>query len=155
MLVQLSAAIAAIAFVFLVFYLIQTLKSLKLSLDQITLSMGQMKDEVSQISSEVQDVILNTNEMAMDVRGKLAKLNHLFSSVNDIGQVIHEFTTSVKQSAAGFIGAVKQTRMTQEPKEPPAPLSDKWQTILHGAQVSMEMWKKLRAKKSQHASVMK
>ncbi|MDD9271012.1 DUF948 domain-containing protein [Paenibacillus sp. GCM10023248] len=151
MLVQISAAIAAVAFVFLVFYLIQTLKSLKLSLDQITLTMGQMKEEVSQISSEVQDVILNTNEMAVDVRGKLAKLNHLFSSVNDIGQVIHELTSSVKQSATGLIDAVKQTRL---PTETPA-LSRKWQTIWQGAQVSLEMWKKLKAKKSPHVGVMK
>lgn len=144
MLVQLSAVLAATAFAFLVFYLIQTLKSLKLSLDQITLTMGQMKDEVTQISSEVQDVILNTNEMTIDVRAKLAKLNHLFSSVNDVGQVIHELTSSVKQSATGFIDAVKQTRIT---KETPT-LSQRWQTILHGAAVSMEMWKHLKMKKS-------
>ena len=129
MLVQISAIIAAVAFVFLVFYLIQTLKSLKNSLDEITLTMGQMKNEVTQISSEVQDVILNTNEMAIDVRVKLSKLNHLFSSVNDVGQVIHELTSSVKQSATSLISAVKQTNLTQQTQ----PLSTKWKTILQGA----------------------
>lgn len=151
MLVELSAVLAAIAFVFLVFYLIQTLKSLKISLDQITLTMGQMKDEVTQISSEVQDVILNTNEMAIDVRSKLAKLNHLFSSVNDVGQVVHELTSSMKQSATGFIDAVKQTRL---PKDTPT-LSRRWQTILQGAAVSVEMWKKFKAKKTPHVSSIK
>ncbi|BFT68945.1 DUF948 domain-containing protein [Paenibacillus anseongense] len=151
MLVELSAVLAAIAFVFLVFYLIQTLKSLKLSLDQITLTMGQMKDEVTQISSEVQDVILNTNEMAIDVRAKLAKLNHLFSSVNDVGQVVHELTSSMKQSATGFIDAVKQTRL---PKDTPS-LSRRWQTILQGAAVSVEMWKKFKSKKTPHMGSMK
>lgn len=151
MLVELSAVLAAIAFVFLVFYLIQTLKSLKLSLDQITLTMGQMKDEVTQISSEVQDVILNTNEMAIDVRAKLAKLNHLFSSVNDVGQVVHELTSSMKQSATGFIDAVKQTRL---PKDTPS-LSRRLQTILQGAAVSMEMWKKFKSKKTHQMGSMK
>lgn len=151
MLVELSAVVAAIAFVFLVFYLIQTLKSLKVSLDQITLTMGQMKDEVTQISSEVQDVILNTNEMAIDVRSKLAKLNHLFSSVNDVGQVVHELTSTMKQSATGFIDAVKQTRL---PKDTPT-LSRRWQTILQGAAVSVEMWKKFKANKTPHMSSMK
>jgi uncharacterized protein YoxC len=151
MLVELSAVLAAIAFVFLVFYLIQTLKSLKISLDQITLTMGQMKDEVTQISSEVQDVILNTNEMAIDVRSKLAKLNHLFSSVNDVGQVVHELTSSMKQSATGFIDAVKQTRL---PKDAPT-LSRRWQTILQGAAVSVELWKKFKDKKTPHMSSMK
>lgn len=151
MLVQISAIIAAVAFVFLVFYLIQTLKSLKNSLDEITLTMGQMKDEVTQISSEVQDVILNTNEMAIDVRVKLSKLNHLFSSVNDIGQVIHELTSSVKQSATSLISAVKQTNLTQQTQ----PLSTKWKTILQGAAISYEMLQKLKAKKSPQTGVTK
>ncbi|MDQ0892282.1 uncharacterized protein YoxC [Paenibacillus sp. V4I9] len=151
MLVQISAIIAAVAFVFLVFYLIQTLKSLKNSLDEITLTMGQMKDEVTQISSEVQDVILNTNEMAIDVRVKLSKLNHLFSSVNDVGQVIHELTSSVKQSATSLISAVKQTNITQQTQ----PLSTKWKTILQGAAISYEMLQKMKAKKSPQAGVTK
>ncbi|NRF92178.1 DUF948 domain-containing protein [Paenibacillus frigoriresistens] len=151
MLVQISAIIAAVAFVFLVFYLIQTLKSLKNSLDEITLTMGQMKNEVTQISSEVQDVILNTNEMAIDVRGKLSKLNHLFSSVHDVGQVIHELTSSVKQSATSLISAVKQTNLTQHTQ----PLSTKWKTILQGAAISYEMLQKMKAKKSPQSGVMK
>lgn len=145
MLVQISAIIAAVAFVFLVFFLIQTLKSLKNSLDEITLTMGQMKNEVTQISSEVQDVILNTNEMAIDVRVKLSKLNHLFSSVHDVGQVIHELTSSVKQSATSLVSAVKQTQ----------PLSTKWKTILQGAAISYEMLQKMKAKKSPQAGVTK
>ncbi|MDQ0902590.1 DUF948 domain-containing protein [Paenibacillus sp. V4I7] len=151
MLVQISAIIAAVAFVFLVFYLIQTLKSLKNSLDEITLTMGQMKDEVTQISSEVQDVILNTNEMAIDVRVKLSKLNHLFSSVNDVGQVIHELTSSVKQSATSLISAVKQTNLTQQTQ----PLSTKWKTILQGVTISYEMLQKMKAKKSPQTGVTK
>lgn len=151
MLVQISAIIAAVAFAFLVFYLIQTLKSLKNSLDEITLTMGQMKDEVTQISSEVQDVILNTNEMAIDVRVKLSKLNHLFSSVNDVGQVIHELTSSVKQSATSLIAAVKQTNLTQQTQ----PLSTKWKTILQGVAISYEMLQKMKAKKSPQTGVTK
>ncbi|UKS26386.1 DUF948 domain-containing protein [Paenibacillus sp. HWE-109] len=151
MLFQISAIIAAVAFVFLVFYLIQTLKSLKHSLDEITSTMGQMKNEVTQISSEVQDVILNTNEMAIDVRVKLAKLNHLFSSVNDVGQVIHELTTSVKQSATSLLSAVKQTSIMKEGAKP----NHKWQTIIQGAAISFDMWQKMKANKSPHTGVTK
>jgi len=151
MLVQISAIIAAVAFVFLVFYLIQTLKSLKNSLDEITLTMGQMKNEVTQISSEVQDVILNTNEVAIDVRVKLSKLNHLFSSVYDVGQVIHELTSSVKQSATSLISAVKQRNLSQQTQ----PLSTKWKTILQGAAISYEMLQKMKTNKSPQTGVTK
>ena len=152
MLVQISAIIAAIAFVFLVFYLIQTLKSLKHSLDEITSTMGQMKNEVAEITSEVKDVLLNTNEMAIDVRVKLAKLNNLFSSVSDVGQVMHELTSSVRQSASGFISAVKQKGTSSEvPK-----MISRWKTLLQGAAMSIEMWQQIRAKKTtSHASRVK
>lgn len=144
MLIQISAIIAAIAFVFLVFYLIQTLKSLKHSLDEITSTMAQMKTEVTEITSDVKDVILNTNEMAIDVRLKLSKLNHLFGSVSDVGQVIHELTTSVKQTASSLIAAVTPTRTSsEEPKR-----STKWKTLLQGAEMSIEMWHRIRDKKS-------
>ncbi|MDR6554308.1 DUF948 domain-containing protein [Paenibacillus qinlingensis] len=152
MLVQISAIIAAVAFVFLVFYLIQTLKSLKHSLDEITSTMAQMKNEVTEITSDVKDVILNTNEMAIDVRVKLAKLNSLFSSVSDVGQVMKELTTSVKQSASGLISAVKQTGI---PSEAPKIVS-KWKTLLQGAAMSIEMWQQIRSKKTtSHASRVK
>ncbi|OCT15921.1 hypothetical protein A8709_09865 [Paenibacillus pectinilyticus] len=144
MLLQISAIVVAIAFVFLVFYLIQTLKSLKHSLDEITSTMGQMKDEITDITSEVKDVLLNTNEVAIDMRMKLSNLNHLFGSVQDVGQVLHELSSSFKQSASGFISAIKQTG---KPK-PSQSRSDKWRSILKGVAISLDIWDGIKSKKT-------
>ncbi|CAH1206244.1 hypothetical protein PAECIP111891_02846 [Paenibacillus allorhizoplanae] len=144
MLLQISVCVVAIAFVFLVFYLIQTLKSLKHSLDEITSTMGQMKNEVTEISSDVKDVILNTNEVAIDMRMKLSTLNHLFGTVQDVGQVLHELSSSVKQSASSLIASVKPTEVSAKT----SPLNGKLKAILQGATMTLEIWDKIKVKKS-------
>jgi uncharacterized protein YoxC len=144
MLLQISVCVVAVAFVFLVFYLIQTLKSLKHSLDEITSTMGQMKNEVTEISSDVKDVILNTNEVAIDMRMKLSTLNHLFGTVQDVGQVLHELSSSVKQSASSLIASVKPTETSAKT----SPLNGKLKAILQGATMTLEVWDKIKVKKS-------
>lgn len=144
MLLQISVCVVAVAFVFLVFYLIQTLKSLKHSLDEITSTMGQMKNEVTEISSDVKDVILNTNEVAIDMRMKLSTLNHLFGTVQDVGQVLHELSSSVKQSATSLIASVKPTETSAKT----SPLNGKLKAILQGATMTLEIWDKIKVKKS-------
>ncbi|OAS17333.1 DUF948 domain-containing protein [Paenibacillus oryzisoli] len=144
MLLQISVCVVAVAFVFLVFYLIQTLKSLKHSLDEITSTMGQMKTEVTEISSDVKDVILNTNEVAIDMRMKLSTLNHLFGTVQDVGQVLHELSSSVKQSASSLIASVKPTEVSKKT----SPLNGKLKAILQGATMTLEIWDKIKVKKS-------
>jgi uncharacterized protein YoxC len=144
MLLQISVCVVAVAFVFLVFYLIQTLKSLKHSLDEITSTMGQMKNEVTEISSDVKDVILNTNEVAIDMRMKLSTLNHLFGTVQDVGQVLHELSSSVKQSASSLIASVKPTETSAKT----SPLNGKLKAILQGATMTLEIWDKIKVKKS-------
>jgi uncharacterized protein YoxC len=144
MLLQISVCVVAVAFVFLVFYLIQTLKSLKHSLDEITSTLGQMKNEVTEISSDVKDVILNTNEVAIDMRMKLSTLNHLFGTVQDVGQVLHELSSSVKQSASSLIASVKPTETSAKT----SPLNGKLKAILQGATMTLEVWDKIKVKKS-------
>lgn len=145
MLLQLSAVIVAVAFVILTFFLVQTLKSLKVSLDEITLAMEQTKNEVKEIGDEIKQVIKNTNEMAVDLRVKLSKLNHWFGTVNDAGQVIHEITASVKQYAASLAASMKRTGSVKGETAQ----NGRWQAILSGFAVSLEMWQKLRQKPKQ------
>ncbi|WP_409340690.1 DUF948 domain-containing protein [Paenibacillus sp. MBLB4367] len=145
MLLQISAIMVAIAFVVLTFFLIQTLQSLKGSLDEITLAMGQMKNEVKEISEEVKDVIGNTNEMALDLRMKLSKLNHVFGSVNDVGQAVHEITSSVKQSAASLAASLKQTISGKTSSA----RTGRWHAVLDGIAAALDLWHKLRPMQTQ------
>lgn len=148
MLLEMSAVMVAIAFVILTFFLIRTLQSVKSSLDEVTQTLGQMKIEVRDIGEEVKAVVGNANEMAVDLRTKLTKLDHLFSSVHDVGQVVHELTATLRQSAAGFIASFQQPKGKQVSRE----RTEKWQTLLKGALVAADVWQEMRSARARTAS---
>ena len=145
MLLEMSAIMVAIAFVILTFFLIRTLQSVKSSLDEVTQTLGQMKIEVREIGDEVKAVVGNANEMAVDLRTKLTKLDHLFSSVNDVGQVVHELTTTMKQVASGFMTSFRQQRST--PVGPQR--AEKWQAVVEGALAVTDVWLTMRSARAQ------
>ena len=147
MLLEMSAIMVAIAFVILTFFLIRTLQSVRSSLDEVTQTLGQMKIEVREIGDEVKAVVGNANEMAVDLRTKLTKLDHLFSSVNDVGQVVHELTTTVRQSATGFFASFKQPKRGAAP----AHRTEKWQAVLEGALAAADVWLRMKSARAQPA----
>ncbi|MFE1627960.1 DUF948 domain-containing protein [Brevibacillus reuszeri] len=147
MLLEMSAVMVAIAFVILTFFLIRTLQSVKSSLDEVTQTLGQMKIEVREIGDEVKAVVGNANEMAVDLRTKLTKLDHLFSSVGDVGQVVHELTTTVRQSATGFFSSFKQPKRRQAPEQ----RTEKWQAVLEGALAAADVLLRIKSARAQPA----
>lgn len=110
MLIGISAIIAAVAFVVLVYYLVETLKSLKQSLDEMRGVMTEVKADISTIAVEVKDVVHQTNQMTSNVRTKLNALDSLFDSVNDIGQIARELSQTVKQTAVTAIRSFKRRK---------------------------------------------
>jgi uncharacterized protein YoxC len=97
MLLEISAIMIALAFVALVIYLIQTLKSLNVTLVATQQTVNQLTQRVTQISAEVTDVIHTTNLVTLDVRRKMNTLDFLFNSVSDIGQIVNVFTSTAKK----------------------------------------------------------
>ncbi|MFC4779555.1 DUF948 domain-containing protein [Paenibacillus sp. GCM10023252] len=169
---EISVAIIALAFVVLVYYLIQTLKSLKHSLDEVRSTMVEVKNEIADISVEVKGVVLKTNQMTSDVQTKLKSLDPLFGSVSDIGQVVHELTSTVKQSAVSLIGVIRDRSNTlksaykREIQPGIVPMNTnqvnadkpqiKLDSIINGIAVSMNIWEKLSSRRAkQHAAVQK
>jgi len=144
MLLQISAVIVAVSFVILTFYLIQTLKSLKGSLDEMTLAMGQMKNEAKEISEEVKEMIGNTNDIAVDMRMKLSKLDHAFGSVNDVGQAVHELTSAARQTASSLLASLKRNGSRAcEPER-----SGRWQAVWEGVITAVEFVQRRRTAQS-------
>ncbi|MDF2723323.1 MAG: hypothetical protein K0Q59_2998 [Paenibacillus sp.] len=144
---QISLILVALAFVVLVFYLVQTLKSLRGSLDEIRNTMVDMKGELAQVSTEVKDVLYNTNQMAVDVRTKLHDLGPLFSSVSDVGNMLSDLTTTVRQSASSVASVINAGRKQAMAKAP-----SKIGIVMKGVPVVIELWKSLKAAKSKQTT---
>ncbi|WP_341279435.1 DUF948 domain-containing protein [Paenibacillus sp. FSL H8-0537] len=107
MLWEIGVLIAAIAFAILVYYVIEALRSLKYSLDEMRVTLIEVKHEISAIGTEVKSVVQTTNSVADDVNMKLKSLDSLFGSLDDVGHVVQEATSAVKESAVALISSVK------------------------------------------------
>jgi len=109
LLIQGGIIVIAIAFIILMYSIIQTMKVLKAAIEEMRLMIGQVRTDVSHISGDMKEAIQNTNAMTLDVRKKLSSLNILFTTVNDIGQTLHAFTGIAKKSATKVAASMQST----------------------------------------------
>ncbi|GLX66492.1 DUF948 domain-containing protein [Paenibacillus glycanilyticus] len=111
--IQIIIAVITVAFVILMFFLIQTIKALTATLDEVRSTVGELKNDVSQISGDVKEMIHHTNEMTLDVRTKLRSLDVVFATIHDIGQTLHSFTGVMKETAVGIVHNMKDKAKTK------------------------------------------
>jgi Uncharacterized protein containing a divergent version of the methyl-accepting chemotaxis-like domain len=141
--IQIIIAVITVAFVILMFFLIQTIKALTATLDEVRSTVGELRTDVSQISGDVKEMIHHTNEMTLDVRTKLRSLDVVFATVHDIGQTLHSFTGVMKETAVSLAASVKSKQ--QEIHDSRQPRSSKMTSaITDGIVSSVRIWRKLK-----------
>ena len=94
----LSVALIAVAFLILVIYLSKTLKSVQMTLTNVASTLdyeGQMKG----ITAETTELLHKTNRLAEDIQEKSEKLNTVVHAVQEVGTSVQQFNTSIKQAA--------------------------------------------------------
>lgn len=141
--IQGGIVVIAIAFIILMYSIIQTMKVLKAAIEEMRLMIGQVRTDVSHISDDMKEAIHNTNAMTMDVRKKLTSLNILFTTVNDIGQVLHSFTGAAKNSAAELATTVQKEHQAthSKPTEKKANITS---AIIDGVISTLRILKKIK-----------
>ena len=93
----LSAAVAAIAFLVLVFFLGNTLKSLQVTLDSVSKTLVGLESQMQGISLETTQLLHKTNVLAEDLKEKSENLNTVVHAVRDVGTSIQSFNTSIQK----------------------------------------------------------
>jgi uncharacterized protein YoxC len=119
---QISVAVITVAFVILVVYLIQTLKSVTALVDKTNEAVNQMQQQINQISTDASELLKHTNEITVDVRDKLHALDNTFYSIKNIGDAVSEITYSVKQVSATVTDTI-QHKVQEELKAPKSPFN--------------------------------
>ncbi|MGV3464115.1 MAG: DUF948 domain-containing protein, partial [Heyndrickxia sp.] len=98
----LSIALIAVAFLILVISLTKTLKSMKLTLDRVSKTMEDLEGQLQGITSETTLLLHKTNELAEDIQDKSEKLNTVVYAVQDIGTTIKEFNGSIRKVSSSL-----------------------------------------------------
>lgn len=99
MVIQISVAVAAIAFAGLAVYLILTLRKGMTTLGETNKTLAEVRNAVHGLTQEASQLIRNANQVTRDVKGKMQTIDPLFESAHDVGEVIQTVTDSVKKAA--------------------------------------------------------
>ncbi|BCB05822.1 DUF948 domain-containing protein [Bacillus sp. KH172YL63] len=107
-----SAAVAAVAFTILVIYFILTLRKIMATLDDTQETLSEARAAVHGITEEAEELMHTANQISVDVKGKMEAVDPLIESAHDIGDMIHDVTSSMKRTALQ-----KNNRKTIHPRE--------------------------------------
>lgn len=103
LLIGICLVVITISLMILVYAVTKTFKQAETFIAETKRTVGELRTEVLQMSSEAREVVQNTNAVTVDARRKLRELDGLFHTVSDIGEAAHSLTTAAKQVAAGFL----------------------------------------------------
>ncbi|MFD6441834.1 DUF948 domain-containing protein [Peribacillus sp. NPDC060186] len=92
-----SAAIAAIAFLVLVIFLTKVLTSLQATLDSVARTLTGLESQMQGITLETTQLLHKTNTLAEDLQQKSENLNTVVDAVKDVGTSISSFNSSVQK----------------------------------------------------------
>ncbi|WP_108671319.1 DUF948 domain-containing protein [Peribacillus acanthi] len=93
----LSAAVAAIAFLILVIFLAKTLKSLQATLNSVAHTLTGLEQQLQGVTMETTQLLHKTNALAEDLQKKSENLNTVVDAVKDVGTSIKGFNQSIQK----------------------------------------------------------
>ncbi len=77
-------------------------------------TLSSVRTSVNGITDEAEELIHQANEISVDVKGKMEAVDPLIESAHDVGDMIHDVTSSIKRTALQKNN--KKTIHTQESK---------------------------------------
>ncbi|MBE4908303.1 DUF948 domain-containing protein [Bacillus luteolus] len=130
----LSVALIAIAFLILVIFLSRTLRSLQITLDNVAKTLSGLEKQMEGITVETTELLHKTNALATDIQEKTKKLNTVVDAVQDVGVSIQRFNGSIQKVSENVSVQVErnQEKVTQ---------------VIQWGNVLIDLWDKWKDKK--------
>ncbi|QTH40253.1 DUF948 domain-containing protein [Cohnella sp. LGH] len=144
-----SAAIAAVAFVFLCGFLIALLRTARQSLLAAESTLKEVKQTVEELRGEVGKLASSVNDAAFDVKGKLQSTDPFFAAIQDVGAILSDVTGTARKAARKWTDRFqKQAESAQEhAAESTPPQWLKWAAIGSRLAIGLKKGKDYRAKR--------
>lgn len=127
MIIEISVAVIAAAFVILVIYLIVMTKAVRVTLNQ-----------TNQTLAEAKKVLEHTGEVSLDVKNKMESLDSVFNTVANIGDILEIKTEEAKEFVEDV--AIEQERSYHRRV---SQIGD----ILELAGLGFRLWQKLKRRR--------
>ncbi len=105
-----SAAVAAVAFLVLVIFLAKTLKSLQVTLDSVSHTLTGVEKQLQGLTTESTLLLHKTNVLAEDLQKKSDNLNTVVDAVKEVGTTLKGFNHSLQKVSTKVEREVEQNQ---------------------------------------------
>ena len=148
MIIEISVAVIAVAFVALVIYLIITLQTLRTTLQHADEALGSVKKQVEDLGIEGRKVIQHATELSLDVQSKMSALDPLFQTVSNIGNALEKKTESFAEEVqrSNKTSAFTATKPHQYETFTARILAE----VLEWAVLGINLWQKIMKRRNTH-----
>lgn len=106
----LSVAVIAIAFLVLVIYLSKTLKSLQVTLDNVSHTLAGLEKQLDGVTKETTVLLHKTNSLATDIQQKSENLNTVVTAVKEVGDSVRRFNGSIQKITSSVNTQLEQNK---------------------------------------------
>ncbi|MEB2627884.1 DUF948 domain-containing protein [Peribacillus frigoritolerans] len=99
MFIKLSVASVSGAVVYLIYNVNQTLRKGMGTLEETNKTLEEVRNAVHGLTQESKQLIHSANQITADVKGKMENVDPLLESAQDVGEMIHNVTNSMKEAS--------------------------------------------------------
>lgn len=151
MIIEISVAVIALAFVALVAYVIMTLQGLKLTLNHVNEALVSVRRQVDELGGETRKTLQHANELSLDVQGKLESLDSLFLTIAHVGDALEHKTAplsvhEVDVSEASSLHSTDESESDNSESVHTSMIAD----IIEWAALGFTLWQKIKKRRSFH-----
>jgi uncharacterized protein YoxC len=143
MLIELSVAIIAVAFVGLTAYVIISLRSINESVQTVSRTLEKAQLHVDEVTRETVILMRSTTQITEDLHNKLKHVDALFESVGEVGDAVNQVTASMKQVSATVTKSITHGVENGVHKQ-----QKRIDEVIHWTNVAINLWQKFQSFKS-------
>lgn len=151
MIIDISIAVIAAAFVVFVIFLVLVLHVLRKTLHQVNRTLVDLRGQLDDMGGQTKKVIEHTNQISFDLKRKMESLNPVFNSVSNLGDILEQKTLHMKKVALASSHKEHKSSDLESSKEEETLLSQEEVNvadILELVGIVARLWHKLKNKYS-------
>lgn len=126
MFIKLSVASVSGAVVYLIYNVNQTLRKGMGTLEETNKTLEEVRNAVHGLTQESKQLIHSANQITADVKGKMENVDPLLESAQDVGEMIHNVTSTMKEAS-----------LEGRPKDVSTPSAPSTRTKAGGVQIKL------------------
>lgn len=104
--VEIAAIIFAVAFVVLVFFIVQVLREVKETVAKANQTVDVLSSDAHVLMHQADELMVKTNVLLNDVNGKVATIDPLFDAIADLSVTV----TDLNDSSRNFVTKVSSAK---------------------------------------------